>query len=525
MRASQEDQTGRPEHLASAGTARARVLALADQLAERTPQPLEPLELAAVIESTGVTDEIARSDYEAETVFVLAERVFPFVVDLALRRRNQGHSAEDPHAPVRPREARRALLSVWLGSLLALAPLALLVAVTQLLAGAGWSSGDVLALSAGVTAAMLLTSGPLFALGRRASIYRGFGYYALASRFLRNGGGVVVLATSAMSAVAFAAARAAEIAAPGEREIFCIALAAGALLWVEVTYLLLVGDGLWLGTSLVTAVAAGVAVQLLVASALTGVAVTTGFALLLLLSGVARDALAKGDTIPLPKSSLLVNEGVPYALYGFGVMIFLLGPHALGWLGATDGVSRLRVVTSLELSLFVALVPLLLATSLLEPLLRGFWTRTRALEESGGAVAFRLGVASFHRQRIAIYVLVLSGLSALTVFAFEVLIRGTGAGRSVSSLVFLLAVVAYGLLGFGQFSCLLMLSLGEPRLAAASIAAGIVVSYAVAAPLALLDFRYVAIGFVAGAAAFVLTATYSWRSLLHRADHSYATAF
>jgi len=525
VRASLEDQTRRPEHLASAGTAPARVIALADQLAERIPQPLEPLELAAVIESTGVTDEVARSDYEAENVFVLAERVFPVVVDLGLRKRKQGPSAEDPHAPVSIREARRALVSVWLGSLPGFVPLALLVAMIQILAGAGWSPGDVLALSAGATAAMLLTSGPLLALGRRASIYRGFDYYALASRLLRNGGGMVVLATSAISAVAFAAASAAEIATPGQREIFCIALAAGALLWVAVTYLLLVGDGFWLVTSLVTAVAAGGAVQLLVASASTGVAVATALALLLFLGGVALPAIAKGDTIPLPKSSLLINEGVPYALYGFGVMIFLLGPQALGFLGATDGMSRLRVVASLQLSLFFALVPLLVATSLLEPLLRGFWTRTRALEESGGALAFRLGVASFHRQRIAVYVLVLSALSALTVFTFEVFIRGTGAGRSVSSLVFLLGVVAYGFLGFGQFSCLLMLSLGQPRLAAASIAAGIVVSYAVAAPLALLDFRYVAIGFAAGAAAFALTSIYSWRSLVNRADHSYATAF
>lgn len=530
MTAAQVDQTRRPEHLASAGTPLARLIALEAQLAERIPQPLEALELAAVIESTGVTDEIARSNYDSENVFRLAEHAFPFVADLALRRRVQeGHSAQDPHALVRPREARRALMNASLGSLLALVPLVVIVTLTHILGAAGWPAGDVFALSMGVTGAMFLTSGPLLALGRRASIYRGFGYDALGSRFLRNGGGMIVLATSIVSAVVFAGMSAAGVAAPSERQIFCLALAAAALLWAEATYLLLAGEGVWLLRSIVAAVAAGTILELLGASALTGATMAIGSTFFLFLIGIARDALTstKGETLVLPKLSLLINEGLPYALYGFGVMIFLLGPHVIGGLGATDGLSRLRVVMTVELSLFLALLPLLVAITFVEPLLRGLWTRKRALQESSGAsLSFSLGVASFHRKRIAIYVLLLNTLSILVLLGFELVVRDTHVGRSVSSLVFLLGLVAYGLLGFGQFSCLLMLSLGQPRPAAASIGAGIVVSYVVAAPLALLiDFQYVAIGFLAGAATFAFASIYSWRLVVSRADHAYATAF
>lgn len=502
----------------------ARLVALADDLSARIPQPLDRLELAAVIESDGVTDEVARADYQAETVFTLAEQVFPLVLERTIAARRPG-AAHDPHARAREREGRRALVSGALSTLLALMPLVLLVAVTEILAHARWTSGKVLALSFGVTTAMLLTSGPLLAISRRTCMYRGFGYHAMASRYLRNGASALALVTSCASAAGFAAASLTGLATSAERQVFCIALAASGLLWIQATYLLLAEDAAWLAGTIGAAVAAGGGAELLISSPPTAVAVATGVALLLLLCGIARRARPKGDTIPFPRLSLLAAEGVPYAAYGFGVMIFLLGPHVLGWLGTTDGLSRLHALTGLELSLLFALVPLLLANTLLEPLLRGFWSHTRALQEGGDAAAFRLGVASFHRRRIAVYAAALAALVVLAATAFSVLVYVTSGGRSLSNLVFLLGLVGYCLLGYGQFSCLVMLSLGQPRLAARSIGCGIVVSYGVAAPLALVDFRYVAIGLACGAATFALASTYAWRSLIRRADHCYAAAF
>lgn len=174
--------------------------ALVDEVAKRVPQPLDAFEIAAVIESTGITDSVAREDYGTEDVFELAECIFPLVLRVNVSRGHVGHKPDDPHIAYREAEAGAIVEATGRG-LLALAPLALLLVAMQSLAAAGWTAASLLALSFGVTAAMLLTSGPILAIGHRTAIYLGFRYRAPATRFLVLGS----LATLCACAVAAAA--------------------------------------------------------------------------------------------------------------------------------------------------------------------------------------------------------------------------------------------------------------------------------------------------------------------------------
>ncbi|HXH96692.1 MAG TPA: hypothetical protein VNH40_05715, partial [Gaiellaceae bacterium] len=202
---------------------------LALDLAQRVPQPLDVYEIAAVIEASGITDDVARSDYGVGDVFALAERIFPLVKRTAVRWLELSPS-EEPRCAIETRQM--AVLEASGRGLLALVPLASLMAMLQGLAYVGWGMPSLLALSLGVSSAMLLTGGPIFAVGRRAAVYRGFGHWGYARRFCSVAFGVTFLACVLLDAAAVGAAAAAGAFTAGERAVFGVALAAAALVWL-----------------------------------------------------------------------------------------------------------------------------------------------------------------------------------------------------------------------------------------------------------------------------------------------------
>ena len=496
--------------------------ALAEAVHLRVPQPIDVLEIVAVIESMGITDTVASEDYATADAFELADRVFEIVRARSVDPSQVGHAADYSRLPIE-REEPSALLDTSARGLLALAPLGLLVVGLEALTAAGWSTGSILALSFGVTAAMLLTSGPIVAIGRRTSIYLGFDQRESARRFVTRSSLLTLLACSTIGLLAFAATSALGLFDSEQRAIFTASLAGYALLWLLSAGLALATASRVVVAMLVTGLALGVGIGVAFGATI-GIAVGYGATVVALAVawGVVYPRGSDRSFIDPPRAALLLDAS-PYLVFGSAFALFLVFPHFLGWFGKGDATALDRL-TTLELSLLLALLPVLLATGFSERILRSFWDLARESRDEDGADGFRRGVREHVVRGLVRYGLVLGALSIATAVAFEVLVA-LGELDDASQLVFVCGLAGFLLLGLGQFCCLFMLGLALPNHALKPLLAGLVVLIAFGIPLSLVDFRLAALSFALGAAALAVTATAGCLSVLVEIPRRYSTAF
>src|SRR5262249_34723117 len=92
--------------------------------------------------------------------------------------------------------------------------------------------------------------------------------------------------------------------------------------------------------------------------------------------------------------------------------------------------------------------------------------------------------------------------------------------------IFRASLVAYYLLGWGFFNCMLVVTLARPLLALSVVALATLTLLIVGLPLSLaLHFTYAPIAFSVGAGCFVVASTWGARRVLRAADYHYAASF
>jgi hypothetical protein len=498
--------------------------ALVGLLAERVPQPIDVFEIAAVVESMGITDPVAQERYGVETSFDLADRVYPLVLRRGAFRLGASLSAGDAADVPAPRGE-----SAWrtsLRGLLALAPLVIVVTVAAALVQAGWSSSSVFAMAFGITAAVLVTSGPTLAINRRTGAYLGLGYSAPARRFNARSSLVTFGAAIVLAALLLGVLNATDLFAPKERAIFAAAFVAYTLIWLLVSSVTLAGSAALAVASLALGLAAGVATGVLSGDAVDPTSgLLVGYVVCVLALGACwAHVFLRGDrrTMRLPAPSLMALEATPYILFGSVFSVLFFEPHILGWLGASD-MSRVSTIVMLELSLTLALPPVMFAIGILERTMHAFWRVATDHADRRDATDFRTALLTFHRRTLTRYALVLALLSCAMVAGVEIVVLFGGLAE-LSQLVFLFGIAGFLAFGIGQFNCLLMLNVHRPGLATVPMLGGLAVVTAVGVPLVLIDFRFAAISFALGAATFAVLAIVRCRRMLRSADHHYAAA-
>ena len=154
----------------------APLAALAEQIAGRLRMPVHADEATATLESLGVTDAVAEGRYGSTDTFTLARTLWPRICAIAAERTAFGTPT--------PRAPRAPVIDAAVRGATALAPLGAVIAVIGLFAAAGWPAGQLLALSAGITLALLLSAGPAQAMLFRASVLIGLDQVRAADRFL-----------------------------------------------------------------------------------------------------------------------------------------------------------------------------------------------------------------------------------------------------------------------------------------------------------------------------------------------------
>ncbi|MEZ4728936.1 MAG: GT4 family glycosyltransferase PelF [Caldilineaceae bacterium] len=533
-----DEQHGRTEHADA-------IAALAVEVAHRDREPIDALEITAVIESMGVTDEVAQQRYGAADAFALGEALFDHL--------KAGGLPIQPLAPkAMPRTTWRELLTDLSRGILALLPaLVLLFCIFAYSAVGQWGQNLVLALSAGMTSSMLITNGFIQALSRRTSIYLGLGKPGLAGRFLLRSIaialacllGVILLAEVGMRQLGFFAAE--------ERLVFALAFLSLSALWMAAGGLSLIQKTSWLALGMVSGLFSAAVTDYalrtatnwhLIIASVVGYGVAMAIILFALRQGYTdrrTDGAKAKKALNLPSRAYLLHEAAPYFGYGFLYMAFILLPHILGWLGAL-GIDQVRswAVTSVELGLTASMPPIIIAGGVAEHVLRRFWRYTPALQAqtSGDALpAFHGALRRFYQRTTTIYLIALTLLSFGMHLLFQQLVdtgfitRWLAIPATPTNLTHLLFIfngglIAYGLLGWGIFSCMFCITLGAPQLAMRAVCWGLVATLIFGIPLSGLHYTLSTVAFISGAAVFVIVAHQMCNQVLQSSDYCFAMA-
>jgi hypothetical protein len=393
-----------------------------------------------------------------------------------------------------------------------------------------------------MTCGMLATNGLALAMGRRASVSLSLGKIAAARRFF---GGCVALGivwTAVLTLILSVLPLAALSFLGSDRVVFVVTAVVVAVVWLTASALSLVTAAGWSGVALTSGlgVAAGVNHLLLhVTSRHLAIGTLTGLALALVAMLAVLDhharrlprAMVRGRQ-RLPSLGYMALEGRPYFLYGSLAVLMLVSVHAVGW--AYLDSDRVRIAT-LEVGLFLPLLPAVLGAGRAERSLREFWEYAGELQQTTRAsdrAAFGTQLYRRYLRELGGYLAGIIVNSLLTAIVIELLLRAHLLGRLVAygnvhdvRILYATGLLAYGLMGLGQFNSMFSLSFLHHRRPLISLSSGVLVTLVASVCLcSWYGYRYLGIALAAGGFVFAFDSFFGVRPLLSHADHLYVTA-
>jgi len=519
---------------------------LVEEVQRSCAHPVSMLQVAALLESAGVTDGVARSRYQEPDVFALAQAVTRSYPRASL----DTSAASAVHLP---EERLSDTLADYSRGLLAIVPILLLTLTIMVYQGfARWRTGQVVALSVAMIGSLLVTGGFVQALSRKGSSYLSQGYIRAAQRVVALILGVAVLAMLAVGALCVAALRLSGWLAPEDIGLMAVAYIALSLLWLAAGLLHLLKEAPWFGVAL--GICLGLsnlclrelkwtnlpdgAIMLLAAAA--GLAGALAVTLLVARAALSREAAASpvGDHhVVLAPSAQLIVGLAPYFVYGLLSVVFVLSGHLGGWAGALrTEAAPLQGVATIEIGLTVALISYMLAGGVAENTMRRFWRRIKVYQSGtsqAGPDAFNRALWDFFVGEQARYLIALSLCSYLVASSVLAMVQfSAGPGVAVlpwsaeTTAVFLIGQAGYFLMGIGVFSCMFMITLSQPGRALGALARGTAATAAVGLAIALvLPYQYTVFSVVAGGLVFAISARVTLRAMLADADHAYYASF
>ena len=406
-----------------------------------------------------------------------------------------------------------------------------------LFAAAGWPASQLLALSAGITLALVLSAGPATAMVFRAQILIGVGHVHAADRFLlRTCGACVAVAFLVMLAL-LPVTLALDISNT-DRLTFCGALGVASAIWMLMARLVAGGRAGVAGLCLIGGLLAGVAYAQVTGggrhAAFSGAA-GAGVACALALGAGGAPPNASRRYFQVPRWRLAL-ELFPFARYGLLALLVVVAPHVGAWVAAARTGHMVAAVGDFEIGTTLALFPAMIASALVAVSSRRVWEI--AVHMQHGTRADQPGILAHtlrthHAKSLRRFALVVTLLSLIEA-GIVALVMPTGAIENVATLqshttvavVFGFALFAFAALGAAQLSAGYAMGLANPRSPGRAALAGVVLGLVVGLALALLLGPAWAVGgLVAGTLGFAALAVRSTDRLLEGAAYHYATVF
>ncbi len=242
---------------------------------------------------------------------------------------------------------------------------------------------------------------------------------------------------------------------------------------------------------------------------------------------------ARKAPVQLPSSGYLFLEaGWPFA-YGSLYMVFILIPHALGWLSAARlSQAPMLAVAALEVGLVLSLLPMIILDGVASHALRSFWRRlSQELPATPGtdAAHFDSGLSLFYRTYRERYLWFLSAASLAAALGFHFLMNSGYVFAAYQlpdvgtvAMIFLAGLVAYGLLGWGAFNSMFCITLDRADLPVRAVILGMIVLIAMGVPLTIAHgVGYSVVAFIGGALMFCISSQVMVNRVMASLHHHY----
>jgi uncharacterized membrane protein len=516
---------------------------LAFEIAKRDATPIDALEITALLESQGITDEVAEQRYGAPDTFELGAAILSLIKGLSLSDGTKERESKPD------KKVGRRLADYARGPLTLYPVLVVLFIISAYSYLGKWDQRQVLILSAGMSASILVANGFIQAVNRRTAIYISHKRSRAAKRFFGRSTILVGTIMVLVSSLAVLVAKQLGIFSTNESLIFLLPFVGLTILWLTIGGLSLIQQTGWLAIGLTTGIIVSVIVYRTFTPFLKGALVlATGVGyivtMILLITVVQRGfsnlkdvkSTEKKNQIHFPSYAYILHEAVPFFAYGSLYMVFILMPHLIAWIAAMkNGYSLVQAVNTVEMGLTLSLLPLILSGGFAEHALQLFWHHAPTSQKRTPADdidQFNQSLKKFYRRHLLVYMIVLTLLSVAAYTLFHELLS---VGRlsillnleiaDQTKFIFDAGLVAYGLLGLGLFNFMFCITLDciEPVIWA--VVLGIAITVVVGVVLGDFNFSYSSVGFVCGAVTFFLASLKAVDHTLEQSDYHFASSF
>lgn len=467
---------------------------LVDQVQEKTCNPEDKYEVAAVVESIGWNDSMVNEEFGAVDVFDLAQDIYEII--------NSQHLVV-PMVHTKKTSAFgyfiRIIRSFIRGTIFAL-PMAVSVLAMLTLRFSLWSYEylsleNATAISIGTIISFMVVGGFTQAIARRGFMYLNLGYYDMARKivyfFVRIGYIACLCASILYLIINFVFS-----IYPWEMAfitvLFLLFLSA---IWLSVTVLYILQKEL-IFTGLITAGIAIVYVffvlldKNIIVSQIIAISIVAIASVLIAhyIFVKAERKMEKGIAPTLPRLSIIFYTSIPYFAYGFLYFTLINIDRIIAW--STNNVYMPYLIWfrgQYELGLDFALIVLMLPMGLVEVVVNELMTNLVAHEKNYNAKDAQamndMYLSFFVKRNIAVGIFALfnalilyivinylttSGFIHLVVFA-----------NSTTLFTFIWAVLAYCMLSAALMNCLILFSLSQPKMVSHSIVVALLVDIVV----------------------------------------------
>ncbi|WP_245550368.1 hypothetical protein [Gracilimonas tropica] len=524
---------------------------ITDQVHEMVGNPLSKWAVAATIESLGIRDVDARSDFGYDTVFDLADEVFNRIKDrINQKPAEKLREEEDFEFGGFFRSLKLFLKYYSQGMVFSLPMLSQIIAIIifeyALWAWFDFNEAQATVVALGTIISFIVTGGFIQTLGRLVSRYKGEGNYYLASKATSS---VMKLAVPVVLLAALAIFTLNLILPFYPQQLMILSmvymvlisfllLSAAILFATEQRTMILVG--ILTGTAVVIFGMDFAEFGIYVSQWLgiiTGTVIMTLYAVVYYRIKIhaLRQELFKQS---LPEAEVNYYNTYRYFIYGFCYFTFLFMDRLLAWsAGPPPPEYIIWFNTPYELGMDWALLTLVITIAMLEYSIHSFSLNLIPVQKS----AFISKIKSFNSFFRRFYVkqvlllLFISGVSILVTYfgvlslrAFEDQVPEISDffANPMTFKVFWMASIGYVFLVYGLLNSLFFFTLNRPELVIYAMAGALFVNFITGFLCSrIFGLEYAVIGLIAGSAVFAITTGILAKRFFKHLDYFYYSAF
>ncbi len=522
---------------------------LVHEISIRCHWTVSPLQVAALLESLGVTDTIAQQKYGYGDVFVLANKIMG---RLPRNYHDEPNMGAVRFVPQLEPDSWRQKFRDYIRGVASLVPMVVISAGIIMHQTLGnWNPYQVWMVGIAMLLSLLVTGGFMQAASRRGSIYLSQGYVMAAQRIIFRIMVLCLLVVLIVDVLMTLLGISTNLLTWTDAALMSVAFVSLSLIWLGASLLYLLDRAHLFFVALVVGVGGSIAILMLYRYGLLAYdvvvmpAVAVGMLLFMGITAVsARRGLQKlhelsavgNQVVRLPTNAHLTANLLPYFMYGAIYVMLIMSGHVAAWVGNTAGVERIVAIFDTELALAFALGGAILTSGVSEHTIRRFWKHVQIYQiraESDHLQSFSHMLMRFYKQEQRVFLWALLGSSLVTIFitwGFVNLMSTTGllliSWNSSTTVLFALGLVGYGLMAWGLFQSMFMITLSRPWWVIQGLAMGTLTTFLVGIAAGLYSYYpYAGVGIILGNAVFLYMTRQRLNQLLARADYYFYASF